>query len=70
MTCCTRFPLRRATTISARLRRRTSLTLILPWKEGGGSAGTLVWSTEGRDGRGIDAHEIEQLATQLFGGQA
>ena len=43
---------------------------VLPWKEGGGSSGTLVWSTEGRNGRGIDAHEIDQLANQLFGGQA
>jgi len=40
---------------------------ILPWTEGGGEAGTLVWSTESQDGRGIDAHEIEELAIGVFG---
>ena len=44
---------------------------ILPWTQGGGSTGTLVWSTEGQGGsRGIDAHEIEQLAIEVFGGHA
>jgi hypothetical protein len=41
---------------------------ILPWTQGGGSTGTLVWSTERQGGsRGIDAHEIEQLAIEVFG---
>ena len=43
---------------------------ILPWKDGGGSAGTLVWSTESHDTRGIDAHEIERLAVEVFGAQS
>jgi hypothetical protein len=44
---------------------------ILPWTQGGGSTGTLVWSTEGQGGsRGIDAHEIEQLAIEVFGRNA
>jgi hypothetical protein len=44
---------------------------ILPWTQGGGSTGTLVWSTERQGGsRGIDAHEIEQLAIEVFGGHA
>ena len=38
---------------------------ILPWADGGGANGTLVWSTESqRDG--IDAQEIETLARQVF----
>ena len=38
---------------------------IQPWTEGGGPSGTLVWSTEGQDGPGIDASEIERLAVQV-----
>lgn len=38
---------------------------ILPWPNGGGPAGTLVWSTESRS-HGIDSSEIEQLARQVF----
>jgi hypothetical protein len=40
---------------------------IVPWTEGGGRAGTLVWSTEGQNGPGIDANEIEQLARDVLG---
>jgi hypothetical protein len=40
---------------------------ILPWTEGGGASGTLVWSTE--EG-GIDSHEIENLARQAFLGSS
>jgi AAA domain/UvrD-like helicase C-terminal domain len=40
---------------------------ILPWTEGGGSAGSLVWSTEGQGSEGIDAEEIERLAKDVFG---
>jgi hypothetical protein len=40
---------------------------IRPWTQGGGPAGALVWSTEAQAGAGIDAHEIEQLAIQVFG---
>ncbi len=40
---------------------------ILPWTEGGGSAGTLVWSSEKQASAGIDSHEIEQLAAEIFG---
>lgn len=40
---------------------------ILPWTDGGGPAGTLVWSTEKLGNRGIDAHDIELLAIDVFG---
>lgn len=40
---------------------------ILPWDQGGGPAGSLVWSTEKQATPGIDAHEVEQLAIALFG---
>jgi hypothetical protein len=43
---------------------------VRPWTEGGGPSGTLVWSTEGQDGSGIDASQIERLATSLFGDEA
>jgi hypothetical protein len=39
---------------------------ILPWTEGGGPAGTLVWSTEKPRNQGIDSEEIEQLARDVF----
>ncbi len=39
---------------------------ILPWNDGGGTAGTLVWSVEGEGGQGIDASEIERLAAKVF----
>ncbi len=42
---------------------------IRPWKEGGGPSGTLVWSTEGQAGLGIDASEIERLATEVLAGR-
>jgi hypothetical protein len=38
----------------------------LPWTEGGGPNGTLVWSSEA-PGRVIDSLEIENLAKQVFG---
>jgi AAA domain/UvrD-like helicase C-terminal domain len=38
---------------------------ILPWADGGGPNGTLVWSTESRRD-GIDAQEIEKLAREVF----
>lgn len=40
---------------------------IRPWTEGGGRSGTLVWSTKGKDGPGIDANEIERLAIEVLG---
>jgi hypothetical protein len=40
---------------------------ILPWTDGGGSRGTLVWSTEGLDGTGISSAAIRELAQQVFG---
>ena len=43
---------------------------IRPWNEGGGPSGTLVWSTEKQGTPGIDAREIEQLAIDIFGGDA
>ncbi len=43
---------------------------VRPWTEGGGPSGTLVWSTEGQDCPGIDASQIERLATSLFGDEA
>jgi hypothetical protein len=39
---------------------------ILPWTDGGGPSGTLVWSTERRTSRGIDAENIERLARQVL----
>jgi hypothetical protein len=38
---------------------------ILPWTDGGGSGGTLVWSTESKS-EGIDSSEIETLAREVF----
>jgi hypothetical protein len=35
---------------------------VLPWTDGGGPNGILVWSTEGVSGPGIDSSEIERLA--------
>jgi len=40
---------------------------ILPWTEGGGSGGILVWSTEKQDTAGIDSEQIERLARQVVG---
>ena len=40
---------------------------ILPWEEGGGAEGTLVWSTENLESAGIDAKEIDELARDVFG---
>jgi AAA domain/UvrD-like helicase C-terminal domain len=39
---------------------------ILPWTDGGGEAGVLVWSTEGRDGPGIESDAIERLAREAL----
>lgn len=39
---------------------------ILPWTEGGGPNGLLMWSTEGVNSNGIDTQEIEHLATQVL----
>lgn len=39
---------------------------VLPWTEGGGPNGVLVWSVEGIDGSGINAEEIEQLAREVL----
>jgi hypothetical protein len=41
---------------------------ILPWMEGGGSGGMLVWSEEGVSGPGISSHAIRELAASVFGG--
>jgi hypothetical protein len=40
---------------------------VLPWSEGGGRSGTLVWSTEKVSSRGIDSHVIEALAREVLG---
>lgn len=40
---------------------------ILPWTDGGGPGGTLVWSEEGIDGQGINSHAIRELAGTVFG---
>jgi hypothetical protein len=40
---------------------------VLPWTDGGGPNGVLVWSEEGIDGSGIDAEEIEQQAQDALG---
>lgn len=40
---------------------------VLPWTEGGGPNGVLIWSVEGIDGSGINAEEIEQLAREVLG---
>ena len=40
---------------------------ILPWNEGGGPNGTLVYSTEGRSSPGIDSEKIKQLAREALG---
>ncbi len=40
---------------------------ILPWTEGGGSGGTLVWSDENVTDSGISSHAIRELARQVFG---
>jgi hypothetical protein len=40
---------------------------ILPWGEGGGPAGTLVWSDEEVDGPGIDSEAILELAREILG---
>lgn len=39
---------------------------ILPFSDGGGPNGTLVWSTEGQDHPGIDAAAIEELARRVM----
>ncbi len=39
---------------------------ILPWTEGGGTAGILVWSTEKQGRAGIDSQQIEELARQVL----
>jgi hypothetical protein len=40
---------------------------ILPWTDGGGPGGTLVWSDEGITGQGISSHAIRELAATVFG---
>lgn len=40
---------------------------ILPWLEGGGSAGTLVWSDENVRAQGIDSSAVRELARAVFG---
>jgi len=40
---------------------------ILPWLDGGGPAGTLVWSTERIGSKGIDSQKIEARAREVFG---
>jgi ATP-dependent exoDNAse (exonuclease V) alpha subunit len=40
---------------------------ILPWTEGGGPNGCLVWSEEGQSAAGIDAGEIRQRVAEVFG---
>jgi hypothetical protein len=37
---------------------------IRPWDQGGGPSGSLVWSAEKQGAPGINAHEIEQLASR------
>jgi hypothetical protein len=39
---------------------------VLPWTQGGGPNGVLVWSDEGTQGSGIDAEKIEQLARDVL----
>jgi hypothetical protein len=39
---------------------------ILPWSEGGGPEGTLVWSSERTAPGGIDEREIRELAREVF----
>jgi hypothetical protein len=39
---------------------------IMPWTEGGGSAGTLVWSDENVTDSGISSHGISELAREVF----
>ncbi|MEV4296033.1 AAA family ATPase [Microbispora rosea] len=39
---------------------------ILPWTQGGGPNGMLVWSTEQIELKGIDAQAIEALAREVF----
>lgn len=39
---------------------------VLPWSDGGGPAGRLVWSADDPASRGIDSREIEALARQVF----
>lgn len=40
---------------------------ILPWTDGGGPGGTLVWSDENLDGPGISSHTIRERAEMVFG---
>ena len=40
---------------------------ILPWLEGGGPAGTLVWSDETVSAQGIDSNAVRELARTVFG---
>jgi hypothetical protein len=39
---------------------------ILPWRDGGGPNGVLVWSEEKPDNRGIDSQEIERRAHEVM----
>ena len=39
---------------------------ILPWTEGGGAKGVLVWSEEGTSGPGIDSREIDARAREVL----
>src|SRR6266511_1727707 len=39
---------------------------ILPWNEGGGPAGTLVWSDENVSAQGIDSSAVRELARTVF----
>lgn len=39
---------------------------ILPWTDGGGAAGTLVWSDENVTDSGISSHAIRELARGVF----
>ena len=39
---------------------------ILPWHEGGGPAGTLVWSDENISADGIDSRAVRELARKVF----
>lgn len=39
---------------------------ILPWTEGGGAGGVLIWSTEATEGPGIDSVSIGQLASEVL----
>ena len=40
---------------------------ILPWTDGGGTEGVLVWSTENHTSAGIDAQGIAAQAREVFG---